>query len=108
MIFYMFFKKNINKNITVELKNGLVMSGKLLSCDVFLNIKLSDVTIEDLENFKGLSGIATLSIRGSCVKYIKLEKDENSIASLLDTTRNRFIVNEMREEAEKEGDPQTA
>ncbi|ELQ76529.1 putative snRNP core protein [Trachipleistophora hominis] len=106
MIFYMFFQKNINKNIIVELKNGLVISGKLLSCDIFLNIKLCDVTVKDLENYRGLSGVSTLSVRGSCVKYVKLEKDEDLIASLLETTRNRFIVNEIREEAEKESDSQ--
>lgn len=101
MIFYMVFKKKINRKIVVELKNGLIVTGTLLSCDVFMNLKLNNIRIHDIKHFRGLEEISSLSLRGSSVKSIKLQKDENLIASLLEASRNRFIVNEMKEETNR-------
>lgn len=97
MIFYLFLIKNIKKKVIVELKNGLIVKGRLVSCDMFLNVKIDNIFVDDLKKFRGLEGTSLLSIRGSCIKYIKTKKDDNLVASLLNTSRNRFIVNSIKE-----------
>lgn len=49
MIFFSFFKTLVGKEIAVELKNDVVMTGILQSVDQFLNIKLSSVSVVDTD-----------------------------------------------------------
>jgi U6 snRNA-associated Sm-like protein LSm2 len=50
-IFYSFFKTLIGQTISVELKNDMVITGTLQSVDQFLNIKVTDIQVEDVERF---------------------------------------------------------
>ncbi|KRH94372.1 U6 snRNA-associated ribonucleoprotein [Pseudoloma neurophilia] len=102
MIFVLYFQKIIGQRIKIELKNGLKISGMLCSVDAFLNLKLQDIEIENIEDHPGLCDISLLSIRGSSIKLVRSRKDDDLVESLLDATRNRFIINEQREKEEKE------
>ena len=55
------------KEVTVELKNSQVYSGKLISFDVHLNLVLSQVT-QTQDN----SSINSMVIRGDAIVTIKL------------------------------------
>ena len=102
MIFPVFFQKLKDKRIKIELKNGMIIFGILISADLFLNFKLSHIEIQDIEEYPEFENIPLISMRGSSVKLIKAEKDDDLIDSLLESTRNRFIVNEKREKEESE------
>lgn len=54
MIFFSFFKTLVGKEIAVELKNDVVLTGTLVSVDQFLNIKLSNVSVVDSERYPQL------------------------------------------------------
>ncbi len=47
MLFYSFFKTLINKEVVVELKNDVMISGTLSAVDQFLNIKLENVVVNE-------------------------------------------------------------
>ena len=49
MIFYSFFKTLVGKEVTVELKNDLAITGVLHSVDQYLNIKLTEISIGEPE-----------------------------------------------------------
>ena len=50
-LFYSFFKSMIGKDLKIELKNDLIITGTLLSVDQYLNFKLKDIHVDDEENF---------------------------------------------------------
>ncbi|KNC69450.1 hypothetical protein SARC_18043 [Sphaeroforma arctica JP610] len=50
-MFYSFFKTLVDSDVVVELKNELKIQGKLHSVDQFLNIKLKDITVENVEAY---------------------------------------------------------
>ena len=54
MLFYSFFKPLVGKEVAVELKNDIVLTGILLSVDQYLNIKLSNVTVVDSDKYPQL------------------------------------------------------
>lgn len=49
MIFYSFFKTLVGKEVTVELKNDLAITGILHSVDQYLNIKLTEIKVGEPE-----------------------------------------------------------
>ena len=68
MLFFSFFKTLVGKEVAVEMKNDVVLTGTLLSVDQYLNIKLANVTVVDKDNFPQLSAIKNVFIRGSVVR----------------------------------------
>uniref|UniRef100_A0A5S6R2U8 Uncharacterized protein n=1 Tax=Trichuris muris TaxID=70415 RepID=A0A5S6R2U8_TRIMR len=77
MLFFSFFKSLIGKEVTVELKNDLSVSGNLHSVDQYLNVKLLDVCVQEPSKFPQLISAKNCFIRGSVVRYIHLPSDEN-------------------------------
>lgn len=55
MIFYSFFKTLVGKEVTVELKNDLVITGILHSVDQYLNIKLTEIKVGEPERHPQVS-----------------------------------------------------
>lgn len=51
MLFFSFFKTLVGKDIIVELKNDVELSGKLHSVDQYLNVKLNDVSVVNVRFF---------------------------------------------------------
>ncbi len=54
MLFYSFFKTLVGKEVAVELKNDIVLTGTLVSVDQYLNIKLSNVSVVNQEKYPQL------------------------------------------------------
>ena len=63
-LFYSFFKTLVGKEIAVELKNDVALTGTLHSVDQYLNIKLNDVNVVDGEKYPQL--VSALSPRFAC------------------------------------------
>lgn len=88
MLFFSFFTTLIGKpNLTVELKNGVILTGTLHSVDQFLNIKLSPVSVVDGDKYPHLLGVTSVFIRGSVVRYVGLPKEAVDTELLQDATR---------------------
>lgn len=60
-----------NQEILVELKNGETVYGKLLNCDSWMNVTLSEVihNFNDGDKFDKLNEIY---IRGNHIKFLRL------------------------------------
>jgi U6 snRNA-associated Sm-like protein LSm2 len=87
-----FFKTLTNHVVTVELKNDIRIRGTLKSVDQYLNIKLDDVDVLDLDKYPHLSSVKNMFIRGSVVRYVVLPQAEVDRGLLEDATRRgRFF-----------------
>ena len=73
--------------MTIELKNDIRIRGTLKSVDQYLNIKLDDVDVLDLDKYPHLSSVKNMFIRGSVVRYVMLPRSEVDIGLLEDATR---------------------
>ncbi|EEA19368.1 small nuclear ribonucleoprotein (LSM2), putative [Talaromyces marneffei ATCC 18224] len=87
MLFFSFFKTLTNHIVTVELKNDIRIRGTLKSVDQYLNIKLDDVDVLDLDKYPHLSSVKNMFIRGSVVRYVVLPSAEVDRGLLEDATR---------------------
>ena len=54
MLFFSFFKTLVGKEVAVEMKNGIVLTGTLVSVDQYLNVKLSSVNVVDTDRYPQL------------------------------------------------------
>ena len=61
--------------------------GTLKSVDQYLNIKLDDVDVLDLDKYPHLSSVKNMFIRGSVVRYVMLPRSEVDVGLLEDATR---------------------
>ncbi|EFR02283.1 small nuclear ribonucleoprotein LSM2 [Nannizzia gypsea CBS 118893] len=87
MLFFSFFKTLTNRTVTIELKNDIRIRGTLKSVDQYLNIKLDDIEVLDLNEYPHLSSVSNVFIRGSVVRYIVLPQSEVDTGLLEDATR---------------------
>ncbi|GAW81354.1 U6 snRNA-associated Sm-like protein LSm4 [Plasmodium gonderi] len=101
MLFFTFFQQLAQKNhhVTVELKNDLQISGVLHSVDQYLNIKLTNVTVNHPEKYPHLLSIKSCFVRGSVVRYVFLPSKEIDIEKLHHMCRKEA---KMISEKEKE------
>jgi U6 snRNA-associated Sm-like protein LSm2 len=76
MIFFSFFKTLIGKEVAVELKNDVVITGILLSVDQYLNVKLKQVNVVNSDAHPQLSAMKNCFIRGSAVRYYLLTSND--------------------------------
>lgn len=53
-LFFSFFKTLVGKQIAVELKNDVSLTGTLESVDQYLNIKITDVHVVNSEKYPQL------------------------------------------------------
>lgn len=51
MLFYSYFKTLVGKEVTVELKNDLAITGTLHSVDQYLNVKLNNVRVVNEQKY---------------------------------------------------------
>ncbi|KOO25236.1 u6 snRNA-associated sm-like protein lsm2 [Chrysochromulina tobinii] len=87
MLFYSFFKTLVGKEIVVELKNDLSIRGTLHSVDQYLNVKLLNISVEDVAQFPHMQSVKNCFIRGSVIKYVQLPASEVDTELLQDATR---------------------
>ena len=71
MLFFSFFKTLVGKEVAIELKNDVVLTGILISVDQFLNIKLSNINVVNSDAFPQLCSLKNIFIRGSVVRLFK-------------------------------------
>ncbi|EEH39168.2 small nuclear ribonucleoprotein LSM2 [Paracoccidioides lutzii Pb01] len=87
MLFFSFFKTLTNHTVTIELKNDIRIRGTLKSVDQYLNIKLDDIEVLDLDQYPHLSSVKNIFVRGSVVRYVVLPQAEVDRGLLEDATR---------------------
>lgn len=90
MIFFEYFKKYLNKKVKVTLKNELKLVGILKNVDHFLNMQLVD-TMPEVAT-PGLGKSFLCSVRGSSIKYVDLQKNEDLESRITDATYLRFSL----------------
>ena len=71
MIFFSFFKTLVGKEVAVEMKNDIVITGILLSVDQYLNVKLRDVNVANSDTHPQLASMKNCFIRGSAVRSVQ-------------------------------------
>eukprot|EP00891_Asterochloris_glomerata_P007685 jgi/Astpho2/7685/e_gw1.00115.153.1_t len=87
MLFYSYFKTLVGKEVTIELKNDLQISGTLHSVDQYLNIKLHNTKVLEDQKYPHLKSVKNCFIRGSVVRYIQLPPGSVDTEILHDATR---------------------
>jgi len=87
MIFLSFFKTLVGKEIAVELKNDVVLTGTLHSVDQYLNVKLLNVKIINPEKYPQLVALQNCFVRGSVVRYIQIPPELVDTELLQDAAR---------------------
>ncbi|TFJ86248.1 hypothetical protein NSK_002456 [Nannochloropsis salina CCMP1776] len=87
MLFYSFFKTLVGKEVAVELKNDVELTGKLHSVDQYLNVKLEDVQVVKKERYPQLLAVKNVFIRGSVIRFIQLPASDVDVQLLQDSCR---------------------
>lgn len=87
MIFFSFFKSLVGKEVTVELKNDLAITGTLHSVDQYLNIKLDNVKVVNEDKFPHMLSVRNCFVRGSVVRYVQLPQSAVDTEILHESTR---------------------
>ena len=77
----------MGKEIAVELKNDIVLTGILHSVDQYLNVKLIEVRVVEPQKYPQLTALKTCFIRGSVVRYIQIPPEHVDTQLLQDATR---------------------
>jgi U6 snRNA-associated Sm-like protein LSm2 len=77
----------VGKEIAVELKNDVVLTGTLHSVDQYLNIKLTNVSIVNENRYPQLTALKNCFIRGSVVRYVQINPSDVDTELLQDATR---------------------
>lgn len=72
MLFYSYFKTLVGKEVTVELKNDLAITGILHSVDQYLNVKLDSVRVVNEQKYPQMMSVKNCFIRGSVVRYVQV------------------------------------
>ena len=86
-LFFSFFKTLVGKEIAVELKNDVVLTGILHSVDQYLNIKLTNVSVVNENRYPQLTALKNCFIRGSVVRYVQINPSDVDTELLQDATR---------------------
>lgn len=86
-LFFSFFKTLVGKEIAVELKNDVVLTGTLHSVDQYLNIKLTNVSVVNQDKYPQLMSLKNCFIRGSVVRYVQINPNDVDTELLQDATR---------------------
>ena len=86
-LFFSFFKTLVCKEIAVELKNDVVLTGTLHSVDQYLNIKLTNVSVVNENRYPQLTALKNCFIRGSVVRYVQINPSDVDTELLQDATR---------------------
>lgn len=86
-IFYSFFKTLVGKEVAVELKNDVVLTGTLHSVDQYLNIKLLNIKVVNQDQYPQLCALQNCFVRGSVVRYIQIPPEHVNTDLLQDAAR---------------------
>lgn len=98
MLFYSFFKTLVGNEVSVELKNDLIIRGTLHSVDQFLNIRLTNVRTDDVKQHPYIMSVKNCFIRGSVVRYVGLPKDEVNVELLQEASRREAQQQQLQQQ----------
>ncbi|KAA6401924.1 MAG: putative Sm-D1 protein [Streblomastix strix] len=90
MLFLSMFSKLIGCEIVVELKNDVILKGKLQAVDQYLNIKLVDTTTLESKRAPHMSHVNSCFIRGNMVRYVHIDPKDVDIDKMEDATRREL------------------
>ena len=99
-LFYSFFKTLVGAEVTVELKNDLVVTGRLDSVDQYLNLKLTDIQVADEEKFPHMLSVKNAFFRGSVVRYVHVPPAMVKTDLLQDASRRTQQANVAKANAQ--------
>ena len=77
----------MGKEVAVELKNDVVLTGTLHSVDQYLNVKLLQVRVVNPERYPQLCTLTNCFVRGSVVRYIQIPPEHVDTELLQDACR---------------------
>lgn len=77
----------MGKEVTVELKNDLSITGVLHSVDQYLNVKLNNIRVVNQQKYPHMMSVRNCFIRGSVVRYVQLPPGSVDVELLHDATR---------------------
>lgn len=97
MLFFSFFKSMVGREVVIELKNDLSICGTLHSVDQYLNMKLTDITVTDVERHPHMISVKNCFIRGSVIRYVHLPTDGVDTALLQEATRKEFLQSRQKQ-----------
>lgn len=80
----------MGKEIAVELKNDVVLTGILHSVDQYLNVKLTNVSVVNKDKYPQLISLKNCFIRGSVVRYVQINPNDVDTELLQDATRKEY------------------
>ncbi|OAF66362.1 U6 snRNA-associated Sm-like protein LSm2 [Intoshia linei] len=86
MFYLPFFKGLIGKQIIIELKNDMVITGILSSVDQYMNFKLNEISV-DIEKFPHMLSTRNSFVRGSCISFIQLPLEDVNLALIQENAR---------------------
>jgi len=101
MLFYSFFKTLAvegNTEVSVELKNDLILIGTLHSVDQFLNIRLTNVRAADVKQHPYIMSVKNCFIRGSVVRYVGLPEDKVDVELLQEASRREAQQQQLQQQ----------
>ncbi|ODQ60558.1 hypothetical protein WICANDRAFT_61129 [Wickerhamomyces anomalus NRRL Y-366-8] len=93
MLFLSFFKTLVDREVTVELKNGIELKGTLKTADQYFNLKLDNVSTTNELKFPHLSSVKSIFLRGSTVRYVYISKNDVDTNLLQDAARREALAN---------------
>lgn len=102
MLFYSFFKTLVGNDVSVELKNDLIIRGTLHSVDQFLNIRLTNVRTTDTKQHPYIMSVKNCFIRGSVVRYVELPKDEVDVELLQEASRREAQQQHQQQQVQQQ------
>ncbi|KAI6195551.1 TRNA-intron lyase [Aphelenchoides fujianensis] len=96
-LFFSFFKSLVGREVVVELKNDLSISGTLHSVDQYLNVKLVDISVHDTDRHPHMLSVKNCFIRGSVVRYIQLPTEGVDTQLLQEATRKEILQSRQQQ-----------
>lgn len=91
MIFFSFFKTLVGKEVAVEMKNGIVLTGTLVSVDQYLNVKLSSVNVVDTDRYPQLVRCSALILISLLLEVSNFIQSTPQINRLQASMKNCFV-----------------
>lgn len=87
MLFFSFFKTLVGKEVALELKNDVCLTGQLVSVDQYLNVRLANMRVVDAHRFPQLAAVSSCFVRGSTIRFVQMSAQDVDTELLQDAAR---------------------
>uniref|UniRef100_A0A914HZP0 U6 snRNA-associated Sm-like protein LSm2 n=1 Tax=Globodera rostochiensis TaxID=31243 RepID=A0A914HZP0_GLORO len=102
MLFFSFFKSMVGREVIVELKNDLSICGTLHSVDQYLNMKVNDISVTDVDRHPHMISVKNCFIRGSVIRYVHLPTDGIDTALLQEASRKEILQSRQQQQQQQQ------